>query len=149
VARIEMPFSGRAHARADFARTCLRRLEAGEPIAGVTDQRITPIFLDDAIHALGRLIAQRYAGVIHVAATNWTTPFEYARAIAERLGLDTDLVQATSFEAFSVRRPAPRPQFSWLDVTRFTNQFGPNILRPFEAELDAWVAQISSATSRV
>ena len=146
VARIEMPFSGRAHARSDFARTCLRRLEAGEAIAGVTDQRITPVFLDDAIHALRRLVAERYAGLIHVAATNWTTPYDYAHAIAGRLGLDTDMVQPTTFEAFSATRPAPRPKYSWLEVTRFTDQFGPNVLRPFEAGLDAWVAQ---STSRV
>ena len=149
VARIEMPFSGRAHARTDFARTCLRRLEAGEPIAGVTDQRITPVLLDDAIHALRRLIEHRYPGLIHVAATDWTTPYEYARSIARRLGLDAELVRPTTFEAFSATRPAPRPKFSWLDVTRFTTQFGPNILRPFEAELDAWVAQISNSVSRV
>ena len=149
VARLEMPFSGGAHARTDFARTCLRRLEAGEPIAGVTDQRITPVFLDDAIGALRRLTAERYVGLIHVAATSWTTPYDYAHSIAERLGLDADLVRPTTLEAFGATRPAPRPKFSWLDVTRFTNQFGPDILRPFEAELDAWVAQVSKAMSRV
>jgi len=149
VARIEMPFSGRAHARTDFARICVGRLEAGEPIAGVTDQRITPVFLDDAIHALHQLIAHRYPGLMHVAATDWTTPYEYARSIARRLGLDAGLVQPTPFEAFSATRPAQRPKYSWLDVTRFTNQVGPSILRTFEAELDAWVAQISSTVSRV
>jgi dTDP-4-dehydrorhamnose reductase len=148
VVRIEMPFSGRVHTRTDFARTCLGRLEAGQPIAGVTDQRITPVFLDDAIDALRQIVAQRYAGRIHVASTTWTTPYAYARAIAERLGLPTELVQPTTFDAFSGTRPAPRPKFSWLDVTRFTSQFGPNVLRPFEAELDAWVAQVSSAMSR-
>jgi dTDP-4-dehydrorhamnose reductase len=149
VARIEMPFSGRAHARSDFARTCLRRLEAGKAIAGVTDQRITPVFLDDAIRALRRLIAERYAGLIHVAATSWTTPYDYAHAIAERLGLDTELVQATTFAAFSATRPAPRPKYSWLDVSRFTGQIGPKVLRPFEAGLDAWVTQIADSMSRV
>jgi dTDP-4-dehydrorhamnose reductase len=148
VVRIEMPFSGRAHTRTDFARTCLGRLEAGQPIAGVTDQRITPVFLDDAIDALGQIVAHRYAGLVHVASTTWTTPYAYARAIAERLGLRTELVQPTTFDAFSGTRPAPRPRFSWLDVTRFTSEFGPNILRPFDAELDAWAAQVSTARSR-
>ena len=148
VARIEMPFSAREHTRTDFARTCLRRFEAGQEIAGVTDQRITPVFLDDAIHAVQRLIAERYAGLIHVAATTWTTPYAYARAIAERLGRDPELVQPTAFDTFSATRPAPRPQFSWLDVTRFTSEFGPTILRPFDAELDAWCAQLSTTMSR-
>ena len=148
VARVEMPFSAQAHPRTDFARTCLRRFEAGQVVAGVTDQRITPVFLDDAIHALRRLIAERYTGLIHVAATTWTTPYQYARSIAERLGRDPELVQPTTFEAFSATRPAPRPRFSWLDVTRFTSEFGPTILRSFEAELDAWFAQLSTAVTR-
>ena len=148
VARIEMPFSARAHARTDFARTCLARLAAGQSIAGVTDQRITPVFLDDAIGALGRLIARRYAGLVHLASTTWTTPYAYARAVAERLGLHTELVRPTTFDAFSATRPAPRPRCSWLDVTRFETEFGPDILRPFEAELEAWVAQLSTAGSR-
>ena len=148
VVRIEMPFSGRAHTRTDFARTCLARLAAGQSIAGVTDQRITPVFLDDAIGALRRLIAQRYAGLVHVACTTWTTPYAYARAIAERLGLHTELVEPTTFDAFSATRPAPRPRCSWLDVTRFTSELGPDILRPFDAQLDAWVAQLSTAMSR-
>lgn len=148
VARIEMPFSARPHARTDFARTCLGRFEADEPIAGVTDQRITPVFLDDAIHALRRLIAERYAGLVHVAATTWTTPYEYARSIAERLGRNPELVRPTTFEAFSATRPAPRPKFSWLDVTRFTTLFGATILRSFEAELDAWFRQLSTTVSR-
>jgi dTDP-4-dehydrorhamnose reductase len=114
----------------------------------VTDQRITPVFLDDAIGALRRLIAQRYAGLVHVACTTWTTPYAYARAIAERLGLHTELVEPTTFDAFSATRPAPRPRCSWLDVTRFTSELGPDILRPFDAQLDAWVAQLSTAMSR-
>ena len=44
VARIEMPFSGRAHARSDFARTCLRRrLPPGAPIRGRTTRWITSV----------------------------------------------------------------------------------------------------------
>jgi dTDP-4-dehydrorhamnose reductase len=148
VARIEMPFSGRAHPRTDFARTCLSRLEAGQAIAGVADQRITPVFLDDAINALGILVSHRYAGIVHVAATDWTTPYEYACSIARRLGLNTELVHPTTFEAFGVTRPASRPRHSWLDVTRFTQQFGPNVLRSFDAELEAWAGQLSQAMSR-
>jgi dTDP-4-dehydrorhamnose reductase len=148
VARIEMPFSGRTHPRTDFARTCLTRLEAGQTIAGVRDQRITPVFLDDAINALDVLVRHKYSGIVHVAATDWTTPYDYARSIAERLGLNTDLVQSTTFEAFGATRPARRPRYSWLDVTRFSEQVRPDLLRSFDEELDAWLSQLSQAMSR-
>ena len=92
IARIEMPFTGRDHPKRDLARTIVARLEQGLPIQGVTDQRITPVFLDDAAAALWRLHEAQYAGIIHVAATDWTTPFEFATSIASRLQLPTELI---------------------------------------------------------
>jgi len=142
VARIEMPFTGRDHPKRDLARTILARLQQGLTIQGVTDQRITPVFLDDAAVALWQLAEARHAGVIHVAASDWTTPFEFAMSIARRRQLPTELIVPETFERFSTSRPARRPQHSWLDVTRFGGLFGSTILRPVAAELDAWTAQL-------
>jgi dTDP-4-dehydrorhamnose reductase len=141
VARIEMPFSGEPYPRRDLARTMAGRLEAGQPISGVADQRITPVFLDDAVDALRLMLEARYAGVMHVAPTDWTTPLQFATSIARRLDLDTSLVQTESFANFTQTRPARRPQHSWLDVSHFQNLFGAGVLRSVEAELDQWIAQ--------
>jgi dTDP-4-dehydrorhamnose reductase len=142
VARIAMPFTANNHPKRDFARICLQRLGAGEPIQGVVDQRITPVFLDDAVQALALLSQRRWTGIIHVAATQWTTPYRYARSIAERLGLDVDLVQPEDFARFGPKRAARRPQHSWLDVGLFVATFGPDVLRPVEAEVEVWVDQL-------
>ena len=56
------------------------RVEA--PVQGVMDQRITPVFLDDAADALRRLVETPYTGIIHLAAASWTTPYEFAASIA-------------------------------------------------------------------
>jgi dTDP-4-dehydrorhamnose reductase len=141
IARIEMPFTGRDHPKRDLARTIVARLQQGLPIQGVTDQRITPVFLDDAAAALSKLAEAQYAGVIHVAASDWTTPFEFAASIASRLRLPIELIVPESFERFSVSRPARRPQHSWLDVTHFAELFGAGVLRPVAAELEAWTTQ--------
>jgi dTDP-4-dehydrorhamnose reductase len=148
VVRIEMPFTARAHPRTDFARICLRRLEAGEPIAGVEDQRITPVFLDDVVRAIGLITGERLTGIVHVAASDWTTPYRFARSIAQRLDLDTGLVQPEQFEIFDARRAARRPQHSWLDVSFFEEMFGQHVLRTSEVQLDAWVNQLATASSR-
>jgi dTDP-4-dehydrorhamnose reductase len=142
IVRIEMPFTGRDHRKRDLARTLCDRLKDGQPITGVTDQKITPIFLDDAALAMRRLAEARYAGIIHVAAVDWTTPFRFAQSIARRLSLNPALIQPESFERFSVTRAATRPQHSWLDVSQFIDIFGENVLRPVESELDAWVEQL-------
>jgi dTDP-4-dehydrorhamnose reductase len=148
VARIEMPFSGIDQPRRDFARICLARLRAGEPLSGVTDQRITPVFLDDAIDAFRLLLEARYAGLVHVSAATWTTPYLFARGIADRLRLSAEVIEPTSFAAFTASRPARRPQHSWLDVTRFAGLFGSDVLRSVEAELDCWVEQVLTVPSR-
>jgi dTDP-4-dehydrorhamnose reductase len=147
-ARIEMPFSGLDHPRKDLARTILGRLRSGQTINGVTDQRITPVFLDDATDALRQLIGAQYVGVMHVAAASWTTPLEFANSIARRLDLDPNLIQPADFESFGKLRPARRPQHSWLDVSRFGALFTHDILRPVEHELAAWVDQLLAASRR-
>jgi len=142
VVRSEMPFTGRDHPKRDLARIICDRLSAEQPITGVTDQKITPIFLDDAAMAMRQLAEARYTGNIHVASTDWTTPLRFAQSIARRLSLNPELIQPESFERFSRTRAAARPQHSWLDVSQFADIFGENVLRPVESELDAWVEQL-------
>jgi len=144
VARIEMPFTGKPHHKSDLARTLSARLRQNLPIQGVTDQRITPLFLDDGAAALRTLVEARHAGVIHIAASDWTTPYEFAQGIATRLGLPTEHIHPATFEQFSKTRQARRPQHSWLDVSRFTDLYGRRILKSVKDELDAWVAQCPS-----
>ncbi|HEY3059402.1 MAG TPA: sugar nucleotide-binding protein, partial [Chloroflexota bacterium] len=149
IARIEMPFTAWPHRKGDFARMCLARLEAGQELAGVTDQRITPVFLDDAVEALARLAERRISGIVHVAATSWTTPYEFARSIALKTGHDTELVKPMTFESFASRRPARRPQHSWLDARYAETLIGSGVLRPIDEQLDAWVAQLRAVSSQV
>jgi dTDP-4-dehydrorhamnose reductase len=149
IARIEMPFTARPHRKRDFARTCLARLESGQELMGVTDQRITPVFLDDAVEALARLAEQRVSGTVHVAAASWTTPYEFARSIAHKTGHDPELVRPTNFESFASQRPARRPRHSWLDVRHAQTLVGPGVLRPIGEQLDAFAAQLLSVPSQV
>src|SRR5262249_41200457 len=69
VARLETPSPAAPHPKRDLARTLAGRLQAGQTVQGVTDQRITPVLLDDAAVALRHLVEARFAGVIHVAST--------------------------------------------------------------------------------
>jgi dTDP-4-dehydrorhamnose reductase len=141
-----MPFTGRDHPKRDLARTIVARLQHGQTIQGVTDQRITPVFLDDAADALWRIQRARFAGIVHVAATTWTTPFELAQQIARRLCLPDELIVPDTFERFSETRPAARPRHSWLDVSRFTRLFGDSTLRSVEDQLEAWTRQATNGT---
>lgn len=147
VARIEMPFTAAAHPKRDLARTIVARLQAGQTIQGVTDQRITPVLLDDAARALLSLMQDPYTGIIHVASTTWTTPYDFALGIAERQGLNVELIQPTTFTQFASTRPALRPQHSWLDVALFGRIYGGGTLRPVDEELDLWAKQAKASAN--
>jgi dTDP-4-dehydrorhamnose reductase len=142
IARIEMPFSAQPHHKLDFARTCVARFETGQGLVGVVDQHITPVYLDDGVAALRRLVEQRVTGTVHLASTTWTTPYDFARAIATRTGFAPDLVQPDSFDHFVAQRPARRPRHSWLDVTYAEQLLGQGVLRQVDEQLDAWAAQL-------
>jgi dTDP-4-dehydrorhamnose reductase len=143
IARIEMPFRAQPHQKLDFARVCASRLRAGQQVIGVTDQRITPVFLDDAVEALAALLEQRPPGVVHLASADATTPFAFARAIAGRLGGDPNLIIPEPFEAFSRGRIAPRPQHPWLDISLFQRCINVAILRGVDQQLDTWAEQVA------
>lgn len=149
VARIEMPYTGMAHPKRDLSRLIASRFAQGQSVQGVTDQNITPVFLDDAAAAMWHLASDGYSGIVHVAASDWTTPYEFAAAIARRLGLSQELIEPVPFEDFATTRPARRPQHSWLDVTRFTTAFGGGILRPVHEALEVWIRQWLSQNSKV
>jgi dTDP-4-dehydrorhamnose reductase len=142
IVRIEMPFSPRMHHKLDFARLCVSRLRTGTEVVGVVDQRITPVFLDDAVEAMARVAEQRPAGLIHVAAATWTTPYDFARAVAAALNLDAGLIIPERFQRFATFRPAPRPQHSWLDIGKFEREVGPGVLRGVDESVTAWASQI-------
>jgi dTDP-4-dehydrorhamnose reductase len=145
IARIEMPFTARSTRKSDFARLVAQRLLARQPLRAVDDQRITPILLDDAAAGLAELLLRPQTGVVHLAATTWTTPYAYAIGVARRLGLCEELIQRQHFADFARTRPAARPQHSWLDVSLFM-QRNSHILRPMAAQLEAWASENRSGT---
>jgi dTDP-4-dehydrorhamnose reductase len=138
IARIEMPFTARRARKSDFARLVEQRLRAKEGVVAVDDQRITPVLLEDAVAAMVELLVHGWRGIVHVASSTWTTPFDYARGVARRLHLDEGLVRRQRFAEFAGTRPATRPQHSWLDVSLFRQQCTTDMLRSVDEELDAW-----------
>ncbi|GAC1314951.1 MAG: dTDP-4-dehydrorhamnose reductase [Chloroflexota bacterium] len=145
IVRIEMPFTASADApKGDVSRIFKDRLQARQPVVAVMDQKITPILLDDVVAAFDAIVRARFTGLLHVAATSHTTPFDYARAVAARLSCDGAGIQPSTFVEFGRTRAAARPQHSWMDVSRFEREFGRNILRSFDAQLDAWSVQVTA-----
>lgn len=144
IVRIEMPYSSHFDLKKDIARTFLEMLEQGKEINALTDQKVTPVFVDDIANALSLVIEKQPEGILHVVSADTTTPFEFAQTIAEVFGLDKSLVTPNKLAEYNLQKTVKRPQYSWLSAKKFENIFGTGILHTTKESLKFFKAQIDS-----
>lgn len=145
IIRPEMPYSSHFEKKLDIARTFLKMLKEGKEINGISDQKITPTFVDTLVWGLFKLIEVRASGIYHLASADITTPYDFAVMIAEKFGLNKTLVKPVSFAQYNKTRTAKRPQNSYLDVSKFETEFGQGILRTVSRSLDEFKKKMEVA----
>lgn len=131
IVRISMPFRSQFLAKKDIARVFLERLQTGQPITAITDSFIAPTFIDDIADALAALIKQQSLGLFHVVPPKPTTPFLFAKLIAETFKLDSSLIQEIDFTSYTKKTPNLFIKNSALSSQKFCRLF-PDLLHPLE-----------------
>jgi len=121
IIRIEMPYSDSLEGPGDILKTFYKMLFEGQTINALDDQYCTPTFIPDITLAVSNLIEKGSLGIWHVAGDK-TSPFEMASKIAEIGGFSRTQVLPIKFVDY--KRPAPRPQNSCLDSSKYKNEFG-------------------------
>ena len=92
------------------------------PLRVVNDQRGRPTYTPHLARAIILLIQQPEArGIVHYADEGECTWYDFARAIVEESGADTEVVPVTTSE---FPRPAPRPAYSVLSTERYEQLTG-------------------------
>jgi dTDP-4-dehydrorhamnose reductase len=94
----------------------LEKRDTDEVIFGFDDQRCQPTFQLDFVDAVVDLVKQNQTGVWHVASLGEASPYEFARAAYELLGLDSNNVKPLRRGAGA--RSALRPRYSVLDCSK-------------------------------
>lgn len=112
----------------NFVDTIASKLERGESLRVVDDQRGSPTYTRDLAHAIELLLRRGSTGTVHATNSGTTTWYGLAREIARVLGSDAPITPVASEE---FPRPAPRPRYSVLSGARFRAWTGEN-LRPWE-----------------
>ncbi|MDD2822927.1 MAG: NAD(P)-dependent oxidoreductase [Candidatus Daviesbacteria bacterium] len=142
IIRTSMPFSSHFDLKQDIARIFLKLLKDNQEIVAINDQMVTPVFVDDLANALKTLIEEKEEGIYHVVCSNYTTPFDLAKIIAEKFGLDSSLVKPTEIAEYNKTREAKRSKYGWMSVKKFENRFGKGILHSVEESIDLFKQQI-------
>ncbi len=113
------------HGGPNFVDTMRGRMEAGAgPLRVVDDQTGGPTWAPFLARALADLGESGCTGIVHYQNREAVTWFAFAREIARQLGSRIEILPATSAE---VPRPAPRPAWSVLDVSRFESLAGRSV----------------------
>ncbi len=143
IVRIEVPFVARFFSKKDLVRTIIETLRAGRQFTAVSDNRMTPTFVDDIVAALDVLINNSAAGIYHVAGTSAHSAYEVAQLVAETFGLDKSLIVSQTHEEFQRSRSgAARPQYNWLSTEGFVSDFGVGILHTLPESLQIMKQQM-------
>ncbi|MDB5438325.1 MAG: dTDP-4-dehydrorhamnose reductase, partial [Caulobacteraceae bacterium] len=82
-------------ARPHYVGEAVRRLVGGQRIAVVDEGLISPTFAPDLANATLDLLIDGEAGIWHLANGGALRPSDFLRRLAERLGLDGNLVQSS------------------------------------------------------
>jgi dTDP-4-dehydrorhamnose reductase len=127
----------------NFVDTIASKLERGESLRVVDDQKGSPTYSRDLAHAIELLLRRGSLGTVHATNAGATTWYGLARRIAADLGSDAPITPVTTEE---FPRPAPRPQYSVLSGARFRAWTGEN-LRPWEEAVGHYLATRRSRTT--
>lgn len=144
IVRICMPYSAFYQLKKDIARFFLQELDAKREIKAIADQKITPTLVDDISRALELLINNPTAGIYHICVQGFTTPYDFAKSLAKEFNLDISLIKPIPFEEYSRNKNAKLLKSSWLDSTKFRQDFKDDILHSIETSLKIFKQQIVS-----
>jgi dTDP-4-dehydrorhamnose reductase len=105
-----------------FADWIFRGLESGSPLRLVADHRGSPTYAADLAGALLRLVEQGHRGTYHFVNRGETSWLEWGQRIAELAGRSDTAFEAV--EDADLGRPAPRPAYSVLSVSKYEDATG-------------------------
>lgn len=144
IVRICMPFTPFYALKKDIARFFLDELKNRKNIKAIEDQWVTPTLVLDIANALKIIIESDSSGLYHVSSTDSVTPLEFAKNIAEVFQLDYFLIDSISLDEYNKGKHAKLLQYSWLNPTKFEEQFGEGILHTVEEGLILFKKEIDA-----
>ena len=108
--------------RAGLADWMRSRLNAGERIPGFTDVIFSPLLAADLAGITLEMLDLGLTGIYHLASRDSISKYEFARSLAQALGTDTGLVDASSIATAGLA--APRPLNTSLSPRRAESALG-------------------------
>lgn len=127
----------------NFAATIRRLLLAGKaPLKVVDDQIGRPTYTPYLAEALWQLLRGQHHGLFHYGNSEAVSWHGFATEIARRVARGTEVLPVPTSE---FPRPAPRPAYSVLDVSKFETATG-TIVKSWVAGLSDYLETLENST---
>ena len=108
----------------NFVATMVRLIEEGKPLRVVRDQEGAPTYTLFLARAILDLAAQDVRGIVHYRNREPVSWYAFASEIAGLWSGTRRIPEVVPVTTDEFPRPAPRPAFSVLDVSRFEETIG-------------------------
>lgn len=142
IVRITYPFRSHYAGKADFARKIIELYDAGTLYPLFTDQVITPIFIDDLVEPLSKLIEIERPGIYHIASDDITTYYDFGNYLLEKSKDIKDVPQKASLVEF-LKNPERNKRPIWGGFkTQKTQQTLGIKFKSWREMIDEFVSQL-------
>lgn len=108
ITRVSYPFGYKSKIKKDFVWGLVDLLLNQDIARLISDQIITPTFIDDIVWGLDFLIEKQATGVFNLVGNNFLSPYEIGVAISREFGFPEIKIETTTRELLYKGR-APRP----------------------------------------
>lgn len=123
IARLAFPFRSHFSLKQDLVRNILEKLKTNSLPPMLTDQIITPTFIDDICSALKVFIEKKPQGIFHLVGNTSLTPYDLAKKVAGVFQLQSE-IQAISIQDFLKNDPRPRQQYLKISNAKLKKYLG-------------------------
>jgi len=98
ILRIIYPVRARFEAKLDYLRKFLKLYDAGKLYPVFSDQQISITYIDEACHAIDKIIIEGHKGIFHASSSDITTPYELVTYLLDKTRGVKDAPKAISLE---------------------------------------------------
>jgi dTDP-4-dehydrorhamnose reductase len=138
IARTSTPF-GIHQKKKSFPLWVKENLESKKEIPVLTDQFTSPTYVPNFSKMLIEVAERQFCSTIHLAGATRISRYEFAKLVAQKLGLDDSLLKPTKLNEMTWL--APRPKDSSLDVS-WAGEILDEKPQTIQQSLDQFVSEI-------
>ena len=144
IVRIAYPFRASFGQKADFARKIIDLYDQGNLFPLFSDQTITPIFVDDMVGPLSKIIENQISGNFHLVSSDIVTYYDFGNYLLEKTRNVKDAPKKASLVEF-MKSPGKnkRPIWGGLETQKTQEKLGIKF-KTWKQMVDSFSDQLSS-----